>query len=73
MNNMFDETVKAVPLAERLRPQTIEDFVGQPALLSLDDASLKTGSLILWGPPGTGKTVTSATIVYHFLVVLLLS
>ena len=45
-----------MPLAERLRPQTLSDFVGQAALLSLDEASLKTGSLILWGPPGTGKT-----------------
>ena len=56
MSNLFHQTHQAIPLAERLRPQTIEDFVGQPALLSLDDASLKTGSLILWGPPGTGKT-----------------
>ena len=56
MSNLFHQTHQAIPLAERLRPQKIEDFVGQPALLSLDDASLKTGSLILWGPPGTGKT-----------------
>ena len=47
---------EGVPLAERLRPQRLDEFVGQPALLSLDDASLQTGSLILWGPPGTGKT-----------------
>ena len=45
-----------MPLAERMRPQNLSDFVGQKALLSLDNASLKTGSLILWGPPGTGKT-----------------
>ena len=47
---------KAIPLAERLRPRVMADFVGQQALLALDEASLKTGSLILWGPPGTGKT-----------------
>ena len=47
---------KAIPLAERLRPRVMADFVGQEALLALDEASLKTGSLILWGPPGTGKT-----------------
>ena len=47
---------QTIPLAERLRPQTLDAFVGQEALLSLDEASLMTGSLILWGPPGTGKT-----------------
>ena len=46
----------AIPLAERLRPQRLDEFVGQAALQSLDEASLMTGSLILWGPPGTGKT-----------------
>ncbi|MGC6531351.1 MAG: replication-associated recombination protein A [Candidatus Puniceispirillaceae bacterium] len=51
-----------VPLAERLRPQSLDDFVGQQALLALDEASLRTGSLILWGPPGTGKT-TFARII----------
>ena len=52
----------AIPLAERLRPQNLDDFFGQQALRSLDEASLRTGSLILWGPPGTGKT-TFAHIV----------
>ncbi len=46
----------AVPLAERLRPRTLDAFFGQQALLALDEASIRTGSLILWGPPGTGKT-----------------
>ena len=50
------QNIRAIPLAERLRPRAMEDFVGQEALLALDEASLKTGSLILWGPPGTGKT-----------------
>jgi putative ATPase len=50
------------PLAERMRPRTIDDFVGQEHLLGpgrvLRDMieSGQTESLILWGPPGSGKT-----------------
>src|SRR4030095_10147046 len=50
------------PLAERMRPQTLDDFVGQEHLLGsgkllreLTGAG-KLKSLILWGPPGSGKT-----------------
>lgn len=51
-----------VPLAERLRPLTIEDYIGQrhlvgegaPLRLLLDQGHVP--SLILWGPPGVGKT-----------------
>lgn len=50
------------PLAERLRPQLLDDVVGQPQLIGPDGVitrMLAVGtlrSLILWGPPGTGKT-----------------
>jgi putative ATPase len=50
------------PLAERMRPRTLDEFVGQPQLLAPGRAlreALARGhlhSLILWGPPGTGKT-----------------
>jgi putative ATPase len=50
------------PLAERMRPRTIDDFVGQEHLLGpgrvLRDMieSGQAESLILWGPPGSGKT-----------------
>jgi len=50
------------PLAERLRPQTIADFVGQKQLLGEDKLLNRLiqqkylPSLLLWGPPGTGKT-----------------
>lgn len=52
----------AIPLAERLRPQTIDDFVGQKQLLGEDKLLRRLinqkylPSLLLWGPPGTGKT-----------------
>ena len=50
------------PLADRLRPQTLSDVVGQDHLLGEDSPitrmvrSGRLGSIILWGPPGTGKT-----------------
>ena len=56
------------PLAERIRPKVIDQYVGQQHLVGPQGAIrpiLKTGqlpSLILWGPPGTGKT-TLATLM----------
>jgi putative ATPase len=55
-------TLSGTPLAERMRPRTLDEVVGQDSLLgngrplrqSLDRGRLH--SLILWGPPGTGKT-----------------
>ena len=50
------------PLAERLRPQTLEQVVGQEHLLGPEGpigrmaAAKRLSSMILWGPPGTGKT-----------------
>jgi len=60
--------MNTTPLAERLRPQNIEDLVGQGHLLGPNGAL--TGhilrdhipSMILWGPPGTGKTSISQII-----------
>jgi len=57
-----------IPLAERIRPRTLDDVVGQQHLIgkgsvlrkSVENKSL--GSVIFWGPPGTGKT-TLANII----------
>jgi putative ATPase len=60
------------PLAERLRPQTLGQLVGQQHLTgkgSILRAAIEQGkvpSMILWGPPGTGKT-TIANIIAHTL------
>ncbi|HEY8565204.1 MAG TPA: replication-associated recombination protein A [Beijerinckiaceae bacterium] len=53
------------PLADRLRPRSLEDVVGQEHLLGPDGALTRLlsagslGSLIFWGPPGTGKTTVA--------------
>jgi putative ATPase len=62
--SLFDDQapLPGTPLADRMRPRSLEEFVGQGQLLSpgrplrqaIDSGALH--SLILWGPPGTGKT-----------------
>lgn len=65
--DLFEQTAqenvqRSTPLAERMRPQRIDDFVGQEHLLAPGKPlraafeSGEFGSIILWGPPGSGKT-----------------
>ena len=62
------------PLAERLRPKTLEELIGQThltgkgSILRIAIENHKIPSMILWGPPGVGKT-TIATIIAHSLAV----
>jgi len=63
-----DEQAANRPLAERMRPRTLDEFVGQDALLGPGKPLRKQierdeiGSMILWGPPGCGKTTLARVI-----------
>src|SRR5215216_3147103 len=64
--------MNATPLAERMRPKNLDDLIGQEHLAgkgSILRTAIEHGkipSMILWGPPGTGKT-TIANIIAHTL------
>src|SRR6266540_814240 len=63
-----DEKMKEAPLAERMRPRTLDEFVGQEHILGKGKLlrrlieSDQVTSLILWGPPGSGKTTLARII-----------
>ena len=65
-------TVPRAPLAERLRPQTLDQLVGQQHLTgkgSILRTAIELGkvpSMILWGPPGTGKTTIVTNLALSF-------
>jgi putative ATPase len=62
----------SVPLAERLRPVRIDEVIGQAHLLGpgkplrLAFEAGKPHSMILWGPPGVGKTTLARLMAHHF-------
>ena len=82
MSSLFDKIDAApnrVPLAERMRPRTLDEILGQEEAIGpnssfgriLRGGDLAIPSIILWGPPGTGKTtiarVIAATSNYRFV------
>jgi putative ATPase len=69
--SLFAPPSSAQPLAARMRPRTLDEFVGQEHLLASGKA-LRTaiergtvGSMIFWGPPGTGKTTLGRLIAQY--------
>jgi putative ATPase len=72
MSDLFAPHQPAAPLAERLRPQHIDEVIGQSHLLGegkplrLAFQSGKLHSMILWGPPGVGKTTLARLMASAF-------
>ncbi len=72
MSELFDAPQPAAPLAELLRPERIEDVVGQTDLLGPGKPlrvafdSGKPHSMIFWGPPGVGKTTLARLMAKAF-------
>ena len=72
MSDLFSPVQPAAPLAERLRPKHIDEVIGQSHLLGagrplrLAFQSGKLHSMILWGPPGVGKTTLARLMAQAF-------
>jgi putative ATPase len=72
MSDLFASAQPAAPLAERLRPKHIDEVIGQSHLLGpgkplrMAFASGKLHSMILWGPPGVGKTTLARLMASAF-------
>ncbi len=68
---LFPEPQGLKPLAERMRPRSLEEMVGQERLLAPDSAlrrAIESGhvhSMVLWGPPGCGKTTLALLLARY--------
>ena len=68
---LFSESGGPKPLAERMRPRSLDEVVGQPRLLGSDTPlrrAIEAGhvhSMILWGPPGCGKTTLALLLAKY--------
>lgn len=77
MSDLFSRNLASIPLAERMRPQSLDEFVGQTHLTAKDRLlhnllqNKTIPSLILWGPPGTGKTtlakILASSLNFYFV------
>lgn len=75
MNDLFAPDIDAPkgpqPLAERLRPRTLEQVIGQAQILARDAplgamlGNKQLSSIIFWGPPGVGKTTLARLLADH--------
>jgi len=72
VTDLFSAAPSGAPLAERLRPQSLDEVIGQSHLLGpgkplrLAFESKKLHSMILWGPPGVGKTTIARLTAQAF-------
>jgi len=70
--SLFEDKLSYAPLAARVRPRVLQDYIGQSHLVGEGrplSSALKKGalhSMVLWGPPGAGKTTFANLISQHF-------